>query len=203
MQAKAHLFIYLCERMIQKSKLMSGIFIKNWYIYLFNGIIAVLYGLLALFVPFETLQTLSWYAGFVILLSGVLMLLVTVNRIRKKQDYFWILLQSVLYIAAGTLILLYTQEAIRFFVISMGVLALIVGVLQLIVLVNINPVFRFKNFMLFNALITMAFGVLMLYNPFRVAEFLVTMSGVLALFYGIVLIWFSINLYRLTKQLVD
>lgn len=182
---------------------MKTILMRNWGIYMFNGILAVLYGLFALFVPAETLQTLGWYAGLVVLLGGFLILLVVINRIRKEMPFGWMLTQSLLYIAAGTLIMVYTTQAINLFVGVMGVLALVVGVLQLVVLVNIDPAFKGKNFMLINALITLGFGVLMLFNPFNFAQTLVILSGVMALFFGGILIWFSLRLKKMSKDLMQ
>jgi uncharacterized membrane protein HdeD (DUF308 family) len=179
---------------------MSTGLTRNWGIYLFNGILAVLYGLFALFIPAETLQTLGWYAGLIILLGGFLILLVVINRIRQELPFTWMLVQSVLYIAAGALIMVYTTQAISIFVAVLGVLALVVGVLQLIVLVNIDPAFKSKNFMLINALVTLGFGVLMLFNPFNFAQTLVVLSGVMALFFGGILIWFSTRLRKITRE---
>ncbi|MCK9448575.1 MAG: DUF308 domain-containing protein [Bacteroidales bacterium] len=179
---------------------MSFILVRNWGIYLFHGLLAVIYGLIVLFVPAETLQALGWYSGLVILLSGILVLLVTGNRISKKLPFLWLLIQGLLYVTAGILIMVYTQSAIELFVSTMGILALVVGIMQLIVLVNLKQAFRPKNLILFNALVTLGFGVLMLFNPFRFAQAIIVLSGILALFFGIILIWFSIRLRTISRM---
>lgn len=180
---------------------MNAILLKSWWIYLLNGIIALAYGIVALFVPAETVLIIAWYGGLTILLAGVLLLLIVINRIRRQLPYGWMLLQTLLFITAGTVVMVYTAESIRFFVIVMGLLALVAGILQLLVLVNIDTKFGSKNLMLINALVTLAFGVLMLFNPFETAKALVVLSGVMGLAFGTILIWFSLQLKMLQKQL--
>ncbi|MDO8897248.1 MAG: DUF308 domain-containing protein [Bacteroidales bacterium] len=182
---------------------MTNILIRNWSIYLLNGIVALLYGIFALFIPSETLVIMAWYAGLVILLGGILVLLVVANRIRKELPYGWQLAQAILYMAIGALVMIYTNESIHFFVAAMGVLAIIAGILQLIVLINIDPSFGGKNLMLVNALITLAFGVLMLVNPFTVAQAFVILSGLMAMVFGSLLIWFSFRLRELQKHQIS
>ncbi|PKP53895.1 MAG: hypothetical protein CVT92_01650 [Bacteroidetes bacterium HGW-Bacteroidetes-1] len=179
---------------------MTTLLMRNWGIYLLNGLIAILYGVLALFVPTDTLLVVAWYTGLIILLSGILFLLIVINRIRKEYPYGWMLGQSLIYLITGALILVYTNETIHFFISAIGVLAILAGILQLIVLVNIDPSYRNKNIMLLNALVTLAFGILMLFNPFSVAHFLVVLSGIMALFFGSMLVWFSISLHKIQKQ---
>jgi len=179
---------------------MNALLLKSWWIYLLNGFIALSYGLVALFIPAETIKVMAWYGGLTILLAGILMLLLVINRIRKELPYGWMLFQTILYIAAGTIIMLYTTESIRFFVIIIGLLALVAGVLQLLVLVNIQAYFGSKNLMLVNALVTLAFGLVMMFNPFEAAKALVVLSGIMGLFFGAVLVWFSLQLKKLQKE---
>ena len=182
---------------------MTKLLMRNWGIYLLNGLVAILYGILALFVPAEMTTNLAWYAGLVILLFGVLLLFVVFNRMKKDFPYVWLLIQSTIYIAIGTFILLYTNDTIRYFVLAIGGLAILSGILQLIVLVNIDPVFKSKNIMLMNALVSLAFGVIMLFNPFAVAKALVIASGIMALFFGTMLIWFAFGLRSVLKKIAS
>ena len=44
----------------------------NWYTMVFNGIVALLYGILALFIPSNTLLTVVMWFGILIMIVGVI-----------------------------------------------------------------------------------------------------------------------------------
>jgi uncharacterized membrane protein HdeD (DUF308 family) len=52
---------------------------------------------------------------------------------------------------------------------------------------------------LIDAIISLLFGLLLVINPFAVAKTLIVISGILALFFGFVMIWFAFSLRNLHK----
>jgi uncharacterized membrane protein HdeD (DUF308 family) len=58
-----------------------------------------------------------------------------------------------------------------------------------------------KNTLLVNGIITLVFGIILFFNPFESAKFLVVISGILAFIFGIVLIAISIRLKNVERFL--
>jgi uncharacterized membrane protein HdeD (DUF308 family) len=173
---------------------------RNWWMFTLNGILAILYGVLALFVPAEIVVTVAMYTGVAILIFGIIMLATAIYRIKKKMHYGVLIAQSVIAIVLGSLILIYTRETVSFFVTMMGIWAILSGIMLLVILVNLNTELSNKNMLLVNALVSLLFGVILLINPFKVAIALVILSGLLALGFGIILILFSLQLRRLGRR---
>jgi uncharacterized membrane protein HdeD (DUF308 family) len=173
---------------------------RNWWMFTLNGVLAILYAVFALFVPTETLVAVAIYTGWAILVFGLIMLFTAIYRIKHKLSYGVLMAQSIIAIVLGSLILTYTQETISFFVMMMGIWALLSGILLLVILVNLNTELSNKNMLLVNALVSLLFGAILLMNPFKVATALVILSGVLALGFGIILIWFSLQLKSLGRN---
>lgn len=173
--------------------------VRNWWIYLLNGIIALIYGFMALFMTTATAEAIAWYAGLAILLFGLVVLVIAINRMRLKTAWGLTIIQALIYIAAGATIMVYTRETLSLFVTVIGILALVAGVLQLVVLINLGNRFEAKNLGLANALLTLLFGILLLINPFAFAQALVVLSGIVSLFAGILLIWFGLQIRKLDK----
>ena len=172
--------------------------LNNWWVLTFNGIIAILYGLLAMFVPQETILTIVMYFGIVILIIGLAMLFGVVNNMKNKQPYAADMAISIVTIIIGGLLTFYTQKSLEIFVIVVGSWAILLGVLQLYLLTKVNYSKGTKNILLANGLITLVFGVVLFFNPFQSASILVAISGILAFIFGIVLISVSIKLKNLT-----
>ncbi len=173
---------------------------RNWWMFTLNGLLAILYAVFALFVPADTLLVVAKYTGIALLLFGVIMLLTAIYRINNKSPFTVLLTQSIITIVLGSLILIYTEQTITFFVMMMGIWAILSGILLLVILVNLGSELSNKNMLLTNALISLLFGVILLINPFDVAAALVILSGVLALGFGIILIWFSLQLKQMKRN---
>lgn len=173
---------------------------RNWWMFTLNGLLAILYAVFALFVPADTLLVVAKYTGIALLLFGVIMLLTAIYRINNKSPFAVLLTQSIITIVLGSLILIYTEQTITFFVMMMGIWAILSGILLLVILVNLGSELSNKNMLLTNALISLLFGVILLINPFDVATALVILSGVLALGFGIILIWFSLQLKQMKRN---
>ncbi len=172
---------------------------RNWWSFALNGLVALLYGILALTLPEGTLIVVARYTGIVILLTGLVFGLISFNRYKKGFNYGIMLLQTITLSLLGVLILVYTEETLSFFITLIGIWALITGILQLIALVNVSAGLSNKNFFLINAVVSLIFGLLLVINPFAMAKTLIVISGLLALFFGFVMIWFALNLRKLQK----
>lgn len=171
---------------------------NNWWVLTFNGIIALMYGLLAMFVPQATILTIVMYFGIIILVFGGAMLFGVVNNMKNNQPYAADMSISIVTIIIGGLLTFYTQKSLEIFVIVVGSWAILLGVLQLFLLTKTHYSKGTKNILLGNGLITLVFGVILFFNPFQSAAFLVTLSGILAFIFGVILISISIKFKNLT-----
>jgi uncharacterized membrane protein HdeD (DUF308 family) len=106
----------------------------NWWVFLLEGIAAILFGVLLLTDPAATLVALTIFLGFYWLIVGVLELVrMFVDR---SVPWIWSLLIGIAGIVAGVLVLNHPLFAAVILpttlVIYLGVLGLIIGVLGII-----------------------------------------------------------------------
>ena len=171
--------------------------LNNWMVLTLNGVIAILYGLLSMFVPETTLLTIVMYFGIVILIIGVAMLIGVVNNMKNNLPYAGDMIITIITIIIGALLTFYTQRSLEIFVIVIGSWALLLGALQIYLLLKFEHSKGTKNTLLINGIITISFGVILFFNPFQAAAFMVTLSGILAFIIGIILISLSIKFKNL------
>jgi uncharacterized membrane protein HdeD (DUF308 family) len=171
---------------------------SNWWFLALNGIIAILFGLLLLLYTQEAIKTLVFYFGVVILLTGLALLGTAIINLKKEKKTGMLLFESIVTVAVGIIVMFFPQNSLEFFFILIGVWAVILGIVQLIILINVKGDLAGKNIFLFNGLLTLAMGVLLFFDPFSVADFLVKLIGVFSLLFGCVLIYLSFALKRIT-----
>lgn len=170
----------------------------NWSHFLIGGLIALIYGLLALLLPNGLVQTVMTVSGIVVIVAGIICLLVSLSRKKKMQPWSMLLFESIVMILLGVAAIVWSQKTVEVLIIIIGVWVAFIGLMQLIFLLKISK-FVYKGFYIICSLLAMVFGVLMIVNPFETAEFFITLTGVIALLVGIMTIMFSIAIRRLEK----
>ncbi|MDP1621009.1 MAG: DUF308 domain-containing protein [Bacteroidales bacterium] len=172
---------------------------KNWWFLAVNGFIFALFGFLILWFSEDSIKTILRYFGFVMLAGGAIMLVAGINNIRRDKSGAMILVESIMAIAIGIALLLFPQASVELFLIMIGIWAIIIGIVQLVIIVNIKGAIASKNLHLVNGLLIIALGVVLLFNPFQWALFLIKMIGAFAALFGILLIYFAFVI-RIVKQ---
>ncbi len=163
---------------------------------LINGIIALLFGLFALFVPQNTAKTIAVYFGIVLIVGGAIGLFYSINNMKSQKPYLLNLLSSVVSTLVGVFIVIYTQRSLEIFAIIIGIWAVIIGVMQLIISFNISKSSGHKKVLIINSIITLVFGLILFFNPFESVVAIVFLIGVLAIIFGLALIYLSIVIKR-------
>jgi uncharacterized membrane protein HdeD (DUF308 family) len=166
----------------------------NWRILLFNGLMALLYAVLAIFASEGLILTIVTYIGILVLLAGAAMLYGVYLNYKNGFNYGNDLIQALLMLFLGILLAFFSQESVKVFVIVVGSWALLIGLSQLYFAFKLPPEMHGKNTMLINSGMTILLGIILLFNPFSVASFMVVISGVVALFVGVLLITLAIKL---------
>lgn len=175
-------------------------FSRNWWLMTINGIIAILLGVFAIFIPNETIVVIAKYFGLIVLIGGVILLIGGINNIQKKRPYAVLMVEAIVSIILGLVILIFTQQTLELFVILVGIWAIILGLLQLALLASIKDEISGKSMILVNGLITLIFGILIFFNPFTAVKVFTVIVGLIALFFGIVMLYYSFILKKYQNQ---
>jgi len=165
----------------------------NWSVLAFNGLIALLFGLMAIFAPINTLSVIVMYFGIIMLIVGVAMGFGVYSSMKNKLNYGTDLISSLITIALGVVLTFYPGKAMEIFVIVVGVWAIILGIGQLIIMSSLQNKGD-SRFLLFSGLFTLVFGALLFFNPFTMASIFLIIIGVMAIIIGLLLISFAFKL---------
>jgi uncharacterized membrane protein HdeD (DUF308 family) len=172
---------------------------SNWSIFLVNGLIAVLFGLLVLFVP-EKIVTLTKYFGILVLLGGLIMFFFSYRNMQAKKSYLLLMSEAILAFLVGAVIAFYPSETLRIFLIMIGIWATIIGLLQIIVSVQMRKKVNNHEMFTINGVITLVFGLLLFYNPLGAIKLLFTIIGLLALIAGILLVYLAFKVKGIVEK---
>lgn len=166
---------------------------SNWIIFLVNGVIAILFGLLALLVPVETILTLTIYFGLLILLGGLIMFYFSYKSMREHKPYLLLMAEAIFAILIGAVIAFYPKASLQIFLVMIGIWASIMGLLQIIVAVQMKGKVSNHSMFTVNGVITLVFGLLLFFNPMGAIKALFFVIGLMAVIAGLLLVYLAIK----------
>jgi uncharacterized membrane protein HdeD (DUF308 family) len=135
---------------------------RNWWAMALRGVVAILYGLLALVWPRLTIEILVLFFGAYMFVDGVFAILAAFTN-RSGHDSWWILfLEGLAGIAVGSITFL--RPGLTAFVLLYGIAfwAMTTGVLEIVAAIRLRKEIKGEWMLAFSGVLSLVFGVLLL-----------------------------------------
>ena len=161
---------------------------KGAWIITLKGILAVIFGLVALFYPGMTVEVLTQVFGFMLLISGVIFIVVAIAYIKYKKNWRQWFLEGIIDLIIGLIIVALAPVGV--FIYLIAIWALIMGIWK------IYLAFRYQSqreILLFGGTISLIFGILVLINPFAGAGAVMMVIGIWSIIFGLSVIFRSLS----------
>ena len=171
---------------------------SSWTFFL-SGIIAITYGLLALLLSKQVIETVMLVSGFIVIALGVICFIVALSRRKKELPWGMLLLEAIAMLALGAVATIWSKETVKVLIFIIGLWSVLMGAFMLLVIFGKNNLVN-KGFYIFSAILSIGFGILLIINPFESAELFVKITGVIALVFGIIMAMFGFAIRRQTKD---
>ena len=178
---------------------MIGLFTKNWWVLLLRGIVAVLFGILAITRPGITLAVLVLLFGIYAVVDGCLALFAAIGGWSHREDRWLLLLEGFIGIGAGILTLRapgITTVALLFFIAAW---ALATGVLRIVAAIRLRKEITGEFWLALSGIASVVFAFLVMMNPAAGALAIAWLIGWYALFLGAMLVMLSIKLHNIRR----
>src|SRR5262245_11657600 len=161
---------------------------RNWGWIELRGIVAVLFGVLALLWPGVTLAALVILWGAFALADGILSL-IAAFKVRDKGKPFWsLLIVGLLGIAAGIVTFLMPGITALILLYFIAAWAFVMGIFQIIAAIRLRKEIENEWLLGLSGVLSMVFGVLLFVRPGQGALALIWVIGAYAILFGILLI---------------
>jgi uncharacterized membrane protein HdeD (DUF308 family) len=166
---------------------------RNWWAIALRGVAAVVFGILALLLPGTTLAALVLLFGAYAIVEGVFSLIAAV-RGRTDEPRWLLALQAIVSLAAGFVTFLWPGLTALVLLYVIAAWALVIGVLQIVAAVRLHSRIRGEGWLVLSGILSVIFGVLMMWAPGAGALALVLWIGSYAIVFGALLIVLAFRL---------
>jgi len=155
--------------------------------FLFRGIAAVLFGVIALVWPKLTLAALVLVFGIFAVISGITAI---VAALRSREEHYWgvLLFEGILGVLAGAVALVWPGITALAFLFLIAAWAILTGVLELVAPLSFPMSFGRGLLFVLSGIVSIVFGVLIAAQPAAGLLAVVWMIGTYAIIVGVMFV---------------
>lgn len=178
---------------------MADLHKRTWGELLFGGIIALLFGLVAVFWPGKTLLIIIMFFGIFILAEGVVTVVVTTAR-RKHYDRWWLgLIGGILGILIGGITVFRPITTTIFLLYMIGAWALITGFLAIVAAIRLRKTIQNEWYLILSGVVAVLFSLFVFARPVAAAVVMIWIISAFAILFGTLLVFLSFRVKRAAK----
>lgn len=166
---------------------------SNKTMLIINGLIAIIFGIIALLLPEQTILTIIRYLGLLFIVAGAIILIIAYNKRAKQQSVTVQTIQGIVALILGLALLIFSRQSIMLVVIIFGAWAVVLGLMKIYLLARFKHTKRDKYVLIISALLSIVLGVMLFLNPYKIAALMITMVGLIALVVGVMTIYIALR----------
>ena len=169
---------------------------KIWIFAIIRGVLAIIFGLIALFSPIATAVALAILIGAYAIVNGVFDIIEAIRHRGSSSMVFRIVLGAVS-ILFGILVLVWPGISLAILVIMVGIWAIIIGIIQIVASVRHRAV-PHSGWVwgIIGGALSILFGILVLIWPGTGLVSIIWIVGIWAIVWGITLVVLGVQLRR-------
>ena len=171
---------------------------RKWWLVALRGVLAILFGIVALAFPGVTLLSLAFVFGAYVFVDGVAAIASAFGH--GGREAVWYVLEGIFGVAVGVATFFYPAITAQALVLLVGLWAILTGIFEVVAGFEL-PISR-DWLLALAGVISIVFGVLVFVNPGSGALAVVGLIGIYALVFGVTLLVLGIRLRGLgTKHI--
>jgi uncharacterized membrane protein HdeD (DUF308 family) len=167
---------------------------QNWWLIALRGVLAIIFGIIALVLPGPTMLSLVLLFSAYMLVDGIVGIVSAIRAIRNKEDRWgWLIVEGLLNIAVGVVAFLWPGITVLAFVLLVAAWAIVTGAAMTVAAFRLN-VDHGRWWLLLGGLVSLIYGALLVAAPLIGAVVLTWWMGAYAIAFGVALLVLSFRL---------
>jgi uncharacterized membrane protein HdeD (DUF308 family) len=170
----------------------------HWWALTLRGIVAILFGIAAVFWPGLTLVTLLYIFAAWILVDGIVQIVSGIGRLGSNQLGFLSIVIGLIELGVGIYLLRHPGVSFATLILLIGFMLIVDGVIEAVASLTSRDSGNHKTIAVIVSVAAVLAGILILFQPARSGVAFVWILGLYALISGSMMIAMSLELHKLT-----
>ncbi len=169
---------------------------KKWWLIAARGVLAIIFGILALASPYIVIFSLITFFAFFAILSGFFIL--TLAFLGETDNKGLRIIEGLIFLGAGIVVLLNPVSALGGIMIFIAAWAILSGLIHIIGAIKMRKIITNEWLLILNGVISIVFGILLAGNLIQGAGVMLMVFGAFAILSGIfsIMLSFRIKTYK-------
>ena len=167
--------------------------LKNWWVYVLRGSLAVIFGVLALVWPGLTLSILIILFGIYAFIEGLVSIAFAIKH-RKEKNWWMPLLEGLVGLCIGGITFLWPAVTAVALLIFIALWAIITGVLEIAAAIQLRKEMKGEWILGMAGIFSILVGILLISNPGTGALAAVWLIGLYAIIFGALMVYLGFNI---------
>jgi uncharacterized membrane protein HdeD (DUF308 family) len=176
---------------------MLNVFTSNWWTLALRGLAAVIFGVLAFFMPIATWTALVFLFGAYALVNGIFAIIAGIRAPKEFKRWWALLIVGIFSVIAGVLAFIMPGVTSLALLIMIASWAMATGIFEIVAAIQMRKYITGEWLMVLSGILSIVFAVLLLINPFAGMLAIVWIVGVYALIFGILMLILGFKLRSL------
>lgn len=168
--------------------------VRNWWVVALRGVVALIFGLVAIFRPAATLAALILLFGAYAIVNGVFAIVAAIANRHGEPHWVSLLVSGVLSIALGVLTFLVPGVTGIVLLYIIAAWAIVTGVSEIVTAIRLRAVITGEWLLVVAGVVSVLFGLLLVVFPGAGALAVTLWIGTYAIIFGILLIALAFRL---------
>lgn len=164
---------------------------RNWRLYVLRGVLAILFGLAALFWPGMTLGVLVILFGAYVTLEGILAIVAALQH--GISDSWLVFLEGIAGVVVGLITFFWPAVTAVALLVLIAVWAILTGILEIAAAVQLRREIVGEWVLIMTGGLSILIGILLIANPGAGILAVIVLIGVYAILFGALLIYLGVK----------
>jgi uncharacterized membrane protein HdeD (DUF308 family) len=175
--------------------------VRNWWVFVLRGVVAILFGVLAFVRPGITLEVLVLLFAFWALLDGIFALVGSVGAAEAGEPWWPLVLVGLLGIAAGVVTLKWPGITVLALLLLIAYWSIFRGILEIAAAIRLRNMVPGEGWLIAGGIASVAFGLLLIIYPSPGLLSVIWLIGLYAVIFGIANLMLGFRLKGLADEL--
>lgn len=167
---------------------MDTLLARNWWAVGLRGLAALIFGILALIFPGTAVLALVLIFGIYALVDGILTIYLAIRGRERIQNWGWLLVEGIVGILVGILTLRWPFMTAFVLLYFIAAWAIITGIMEIFEAIELRRVINNEWLLVLSGVISVIFGLVLIIFPGAGTIGIIVVIGIYAIIFGIVLL---------------
>ncbi|MBX6380505.1 MAG: DUF308 domain-containing protein [Thermoflavifilum aggregans] len=153
----------------------------NWWAFIIRGLLALIFALLAFFMPVTAIFALTIVFGAFSFADGIFAIVLSVRKMQKGKHWGWLLFSGMLGVLAGLVVFFYplisTVVLAAFLWASIGIWSMLIGLMEFISAFRLRREIKGEVWLMLSGIFSIILGFIILWMFFNEPASALLLSG--------------------------